>query len=353
MRRRRSRQVKVGGLCIGGGAPISVQGMCKSPSNDAAALVAEVERLQAAGADAVRLAVPDRESVEVFASVRRRARVPLIADVHFDYRLAEAALDAGADKLRINPGNIGGKERLAEVARQAAERGIPIRIGVNSGSLERPILERYGGPTAEAMAESALAAGRTAESSGARSIVLSLKSSDPRTTIEAYRIAARSSDYPLHVGVTATGTARRGTVRSSLAIGVLLSEGIGDTMRVSLTADSTEEVLVAREILRSMGLDRPGPELISCPTCGRCRVALQEVAERVERELLSMEKPVKVAVMGCVVNGPGEAREADVGLAAGRGSAAIFRNGRIVRTVPEERMVEELLREIELAAAHL
>ena len=340
-----SRPVKVGNLVLGGGNPVRVQSMTKTDTRDVQATVAQIARLEAAGCELVRVAIPDREAARALGEIRRRVTVPLVADIHYDYRLALEALERGADKLRINPGNIGPRWKVEEVARAARDRGVPIRIGVNAGSLEREVEEAHG-RTARALVESALRQAEVLESVGFSDIVLSLKASDVPTTVEAYREAASRCPYPLHLGLTEAGTAWAGAIRTAVAVGALLLDGIGDTLRVSLNADPVREVQAAWHILRAVGLRARGVELIACPTCGRCQVDLMEVASRVEEALAGVEAPLRVAVMGCVVNGPGEAREADVGLAAGRGKAVLFRKGERVRTVPAARMVEELLAEV-------
>jgi (E)-4-hydroxy-3-methylbut-2-enyl-diphosphate synthase len=341
----------VGGLDLGGGAPVSVQAMAKADPRDPDALAREIEALRAAGAQMVRLAVPDQEAARVFGNLKRIfPSVPLVADVHFNASVALACIYEGADKLRINPGNIGGPRRLEEVALEASRAGVPIRVGVNSGSLERELLERYGGPVPQALAESALRNARLVEEAGQPDVVVSVKASSVPSTVEAYRLVAQGSDYPLHLGLTGAGPPSRGAAKSCLALGILLYQGIGDTIRVSLTADACEEVRLGRAILEALELRPPGPDLVSCPTCGRCRVDLKGLVAQVEPLLVEVGIPLKVAVMGCEVNGPGEAREADVGLAAGKGRGAIFRKGRIVRTVPEEEFLPALRREMEALA---
>lgn len=348
--RRESRPVRVGSLVIGGGAPVSVQGMAKTDTRDAAATAAQVRAMAEAGAQLVRLAVPDMEAARALGEIRRRLKaegcdVPLAADIHFDYKLALEALRQGVDKLRLNPGNIGGPQRVRTVAEAARERGVPIRIGVNAGSLEKSLLEAYG-RTPRAMVESALGHARLLEDLDFRDIVISLKASDVLTTIEAYRLLAGRVDYPLHLGVTEAGPGLAGTVKSAVGIGHLLALGIGDTLRVSITGDPVEEIRVGLEILYSLGLRRKALEIVSCPTCGRTEIDLQAIVRRVEERLAGLAKPVKVAVMGCAVNGPGEAGDADVGLAGGAGVGMIYRRGRMVRKVAEEEMVEALVEEI-------
>ncbi len=345
--RRSSLAVKVGDLTIGGGTPVVIQSMTNTRSSDVAATLKQVRALAEAGCELVRVAVPDAAAAEVLGELVRNSPVPLVADIHFDIRLAYRALEQGAAKIRINPGNIGGKDRLRELCRMAANHGAALRIGVNAGSLERPLLKKYGGVTAAALVESALGYLEVAEQAGFTRIVVSLKASDVRTTIEAYRLIAGQVGYPLHLGVTAAGPLESGTIKGAIGIGTLLAEGIGDTVRVSLTADPLTEVRVARHILEILRL-RPqtGPELISCPTCGRCTVDLVALVERVSGLLRDYHHPVKVAVMGCAVNGPGEAREADIGITAGQKRGLIFRRGKVVRTVPQERLLEALQEEL-------
>ncbi len=344
--RRKTRRVMLGRVAVGAGAPIAVQSMTNTPTRDVAATVAQIERLACAGCEIVRVAVPDLESAQAIAAIRQRVALPLIADIHFDHRLALAAAHAGADGLRINPGNIGAVRKVKAVAAIAAERGIPIRIGVNSGSLEKDLLKKYNGASAEAMVESALRHIAQMESFGFGHLKISLKASDVVRTVAAYRLMARKTDHPLHLGVTEAGGLYAGIVKSALGIGMLLAEGLGDTLRVSLTRDPVEEVRVGFEILRALALRHRGPEIISCPTCGRCRVDLFRIAEQVEAALLTHTIPLKIAIMGCVVNGPGEAREADVGIAGDRGSGILFRKGKVVARMPEESLVPALLEEV-------
>jgi len=343
--RRSTRQIKVGILPVGGGAPVSVQSMCNTDTRDAAATLAQIRALAAAGCEIVRCAVPDRQAAEALREIVAGCPIPLIADIHFDHRLALEALASGVHGLRLNPGNIGGRAKVEEVVRACRERNVPIRIGVNGGSLEKELLEKYGHPTPEAMVESALGHIRILEDLGFDQIKVSLKASDIRRTVEAYRQLAQRVDYPLHIGITEAGTTWSGTVKSAVGLGVLLYEGLGDTLRVSLTGDPVEEVRVGFEILKSLGLRERGPVFVSCPTCGRCQVNLIEVAEEVERRLHDLPVPITVAVMGCVVNGPGEAREADIGIAGGKGQGLLFRKGEVVRKVPEAEMVEALVDE--------
>jgi len=342
-----TRRVVVGSVPIGGGAPITVQSMTNTDTKDVASTVAQIRRLEAAGCEIVRLAVPDAEAAAAIGRIKGEISIPIVADIHFDYRLAVLSAENGADKLRINPGNIGSKRNLAEVVRAAESKGIPIRVGVNSGSLERDLLSKYGGPKPEALVESALRNISYLEELGFSDIVVSLKASDVTTAIEAYLMAAERTDCPLHVGITESGTLRSGTIRSSVGIGAILSRGIGDTIRVSLTADPVEEVFVGFEILKSLGLRERGPVVISCPSCGRAEIDVIPIAEEVERRISHLPDFIKVAVMGCVVNGPGEAKDADVGIAGGRGSAVLFRRGKVLRKVKESDIVDALVEEVE------
>ena len=331
--RRSTRTVYVGAVGIGGGHPVRVQSMTNTDTRDVEATLSQIGALQQAGCEIVRLAVLNTEAAEALRRICAETSVPLIADIHFDARLAVMAVEAGVKGLRINPGNIGGPDKVDRVAHAARAAGIPIRIGVNSGSVNRDILRKHGGPTPEALVESALEHARLLEDRGFHDIKISLKSSSVRHTVAAYRLMSRTVDYPLHIGVTEAGTMLRGAVKSSVGLGVLLAEGIGDTLRVSLTADPVEEMLVAWEILRSLGLRARGPEIVSCPTCGRTEIGLMELAQAVEERLRHVEEVFTVAVMGCVVNGPGEAREADIGVAGGRDSGLIFRKGEVLRRV--------------------
>lgn len=343
---RDSRQVEIGGVKIGGGAPVAVQSMTKTDTRDAGRTLAQIKELAACGCELIRVAVPDAEAAAALRRIKAESPIPVIADIHFDHRLALEALAAGVDGLRLNPGNIGGRDKVRLVVRAAKKRGVPIRIGVNAGSLERRLLGKYGGVTAEAMVESALDHVRLLEDLDFTAIKLSVKAADIPLMLDAYRRLARLVDYPLHVGVTEAGTLRGGLVKNAVGIGILLAEGIGDTIRVSLSADPHYEVWAAWEILKALGLRRRGVEFISCPTCGRCEIDLIRIASAVEERLQGVTEPLKVAVMGCVVNGPGEAREADIGLAGGKGVGLLFRKGEPVRTVPEAAMVEELIEEI-------
>ena len=353
MKRNETRQVRCGDVLIGGSAPVSIQSMTNVDSRDERALTEQIARLADAGCQIVRISVPDAEAAEVFGSVKRKfQRLPLVADIHFDYRMAIEAIRQGADKIRINPGNIGGPERVREVVRAAKEREIPIRVGVNSGSLEKPILTKYGGVTAAALAESALYNLAMIEDLGYDRLVVSLKASDVTLNYEAHRLLASQTDVPVHIGITEAGTPKRGKLKSAIGIGSLLLCGIGDTIRVSLTADPVEEVLFAKEILRTLGMRTSSIDLVSCPTCGRTKINLEALANEVEAKLAPLEDAllakgypsIKVAVMGCAVNGPGEAREADFGVAGGDGQGLLFANGEIVRSaVPEDKLAEELL----------
>jgi (E)-4-hydroxy-3-methylbut-2-enyl-diphosphate synthase len=347
--RRRSRPVFLGGLQVGGGAPVSIQSMTNTRTTDIDATAAQIARLEAAGCEVVRLAVPDVPAARALTELKKRTRLPLVADIHFDHRLALAAVAAGADGLRINPGNIGSPRRVAAVARAAGERGLPIRIGVNSGSLPRRLLRKFEGPTAVAMVECALEQAGLLERAGFGAIKMSLKASDVARTVEACRLLARRVEYPLHLGVTEAGSGRPAVVRSALGIGLLLAEGIGDTIRVSLTGDPVEEIRVARDILQGLGLRSFGPEFISCPTCGRvqaeCGEAFVQMSAAIAEGLAGLKTPLKLAVMGCEVNGPGEAREADLGVALGRGEGVLFRSGTVLRKIPLERVVEEFIAE--------
>ncbi len=340
---RKSRRIQVGAVAVGGGAPVSVQSMCSTDTRDVIATLAQIQRLVEAGCEIVRCAVPDQAAAEALLAIRQACPIPLIADIHFDHKLALASLSAGVDGLRINPGNIGDHGKVREVVAACRERQVPIRIGVNAGSLEKELLHKYGHPTAEAMVESALGHIRLLEEFNFDQIKVSLKASDVRRTVTAYRLLAQQVDYPLHIGVTEAGTTWAGTIKSAVGLGALLIDGIGDTLRVSLTGDPVEEVRVGWEILKSLGLRERGPEFISCPTCGRCQIDLISVAEEVERQLHDLPKKITVAVMGCVVNGPGEAREADIGIAGGRGEGLLFRKGEIVGKVPQDKMVETLV----------
>ena len=343
--RRHSRSVRVGRIPVGGDAPVAVQSMTKTDTRDVQATMDEIYRLHVAGCEIVRLAVPDMDAAHALKEIRRQSQLALVADIHFDYRLALAALEAGVDKLRLNPGNIGSRAKVEEVVRAAKERGVPIRIGVNAGSLEKDLLERSG-RIPEALVESALRHVHILEDCDFYDTIISMKSSDVRTMIAAYELIADRVDYPLHLGVTEAGPVFQGTVKSAVGIGALLAQGIGDTIRVSLTGDGGEEVKVGFEILYALGLREKKLEIVSCPSCGRCEIDLFTVVREAEKRLLGLDlPPMKVAIMGCVVNGPGESMEADVGLAGGNGLGILFRNGKIVRRVQESEMIEALVEE--------
>ncbi len=344
--RRETVPVRLGNIVVGGGAPISVQSMTKTDTRNVRTTLAQIRRLEKAGCEIVRLAVPDREAALALGRIKAKTRMPLVADIHFDHRLALLCLENGVDGLRINPGNIGARRKVEEVVKAAKERSIPIRIGVNSGSLEKDLLSRNGGATAGAMAESALRHIRILEDLDFRLIKVSLKASDVGRTLEAYRLLAGRVPYPFHAGITEAGTLLPGAVKSAVGLALLLREGLADTVRVSLTAAPEEEVRVAFDILGSLGLRRRGATVISCPTCGRTEIALRRIAARVEKALAGVEIPVTVAVMGCMVNGPGEAREADFGVACGRRTGILFKGGRVIRKVPEKDIAAALLDEI-------
>ncbi len=338
------KSVQVGNIQIGGGAPVSIQSMCNTRTADVDASIAQIRRLEEAGCEIIRLTVPDMESAEAFGQIKRKAKIPVVADIHFDYRLAIAAIDAGADKIRINPGNIGDEERIRAVVEKARAAHIPIRVGVNSGSLEKDILAKYGRVTAEGLAESALRNVQILEKYDFDDIVISLKSSDVQMNYDAYRIVDRACDRPLHIGVTEAGTPSMGKIKSAAGIGALLLAGIGDTLRVSLTADPVEEVVFAKALLKAIGLRKSGVEIVSCPTCGRTQVDLERIAAAVERRAENLAGPMKIAVMGCAVNGPGEAKEADIGVACGREEGLLFAGGEIIKKVAEKDIVDELMK---------
>ena len=340
-----TRQINVGGVPVGGGAPVTIQSMTNTPTQDVAATVAQIQKLAAAGCDIVRVAVPDMEAARAVGKIKEESPIPVVVDIHFDYKLALESIAAGADKVRINPGNIG-RYYVKQVADACRQRGIPIRIGVNSGSLDHNVAARYG-VTPEAMVESAFQHIRMLERYDFTDICVSLKSSNVQTAMQAYQLMHCRSDYPLHIGVTEAGTVRMGTLKSAVGIGGLLALGIGDTMRVSLSAAPVEEVYAARDILKAAGVRREGPELVSCPTCGRTRIDLISLANQVEERLKTVDKPITVAVMGCAVNGPGEARSADCGIAGGIGEGLLFQKGEIVKKVPQDRLVDELFALIE------
>jgi len=346
--RHKTRVVRIGDVAIGGENPIRIQSMCNTKTEDVEATVAQIRALTAAGCEIVRVAVPTVAAAEAIGDIRRQIKIPLVADIHFDYRLALAAMEHGADKIRINPGNIGEDWKLREVVNAAKERNIPIRVGVNSGSLEKDLLQKYGGVTAEGIVESALEKVRRIEELGYENLVISIKSSDVLMCIKAHELLAAETDYPLHIGITEAGTLLRGTVKSAVGLGIILYEGIGDTIRVSLTGDPLEEIKAAREILKSLGLRKGGVEVVSCPTCGRTEIDLIGLANRVESlvERYS-DLDVRVAVMGCVVNGPGEAREADFGVAGGKGAGVLIRKGEVIRTMPEAELLPALEDELQ------
>lgn len=343
---RTSKQVMVGRVPLGGGAPVTVQSMLNVPSTDIPGSVAQAKRLEAAGCQILRAAIPDMAAVALIPALKEAVQIPLVADIHFDYKLALESVAAGVDKVRINPGNIGEDSRVRAVAKACREKGVPIRVGVNSGSVEKHILAKFGGPTPEALVESALYHVSLLEKFDFTDIVVSLKASSVDSTIRAYQLMAQRCSYPLHLGVTEAGTARMGLIKSAIGIGSLLQQGIGDTIRVSLTADPVEEIAAGKDILKALGMGA-GPRLVSCPTCGRTRIDLIGLAGRVEEALRGCEKDITVAVMGCAVNGPGEAREADIGVAGGVGEGLLFKKGQILRKVPEDQILPALLEEIE------
>lgn len=347
MERRLTRQLEVGKVKVGGGAPIAVQSMTNTKTSDPVATLEQINRLAEAGCDIVRCAVPDMVAAEGLKTIVKESPIPVIADIHFDYKFALAAIEAGVDGLRLNPGNIGGNDRVAAVVEAAKKRNIPIRIGVNAGSLPKDLLEKYGHPTPEALVEAAWRHIRILEEMDYKNIKISLKAHDVPLTLAAYRLMASQCDYPLHVGITEAGTVNSGIIKSAVGIGTLLAEGIGDTIRVSLTGDPVREVKVGFEILKSLGLREYGPTLISCPTCGRTQINLEKLALEVERRLAEITEPITVAVMGCVVNGPGEAREADVGIAGGINEGLIFRKGEVLKKVAEADIIDELFAEID------
>lgn len=340
-------EVKIGNKKIGGNNPILVQSMTNTDTHDIEKTIEQIKRLEAEGCDIIRVAVPDMKAAEAIKEIKKNINIPLVADIHFDYRLAIKSIENGADKIRINPGNIGKEENIKKVVEMAKERGIPIRIGVNSGLLKKEILNKYKGVTAEAVVESALKNVLILEKLGFYDIVISLKTPNVPLTIEAYKLASSKVNYPLHVGITEAGTIEAGTIKSAIGIGTLLYLGIGDTIRVSLTGDPVHEIRVGKQILRSLGLLKEGVEIISCPTCGRTKIDLIKLAEEVEKRTMHIKKPLKVAVMGCAVNGPGEAKEADIGIAGGDGEGLIFKKGKVYKKVKEKDLVDELMKEIE------
>lgn len=342
-----TKQIMVGSVPVGGGAPVAIQSMCSTHTDDVEATVQQILRLEAAGCEIVRVAVPDKESAFAIDKIKERIHIPLVVDIHFDYKLALACIERGADKVRINPGNIGGEDRVKAVADACRQRNIPIRIGVNGGSLEKELLAKYGKVCPEALVESAFGHIRLLNQFDFDDICISLKSSNVQIAMAAYQMMHEQSDYPLHLGVTEAGTRQMGTIKSAIGIGGLLAQGIGDTFRVTLTADPVEEVVVAKQILQAAGIRQDGPNLISCPTCGRTHIDLIPLAQEVEARLRTVQKPITVAVMGCVVNGPGEASAADVGIAGGNGFGFLFQHGEIVKKVPEEQLVDELFQLID------
>ena len=347
MERRKTRQICIGPVKLGGDAPVSVQSMTKTDTRDIGKTVRQIRLLEEAGCEIIRVAVVDEEAARAIVGIKKRIRIPLIADIHFHSHLALRAIESGADGLRINPGNIGGRDRLRPLVREARNRSVPIRIGVNSGSLEKDLMKRFGGATPEAMVSSALRTVEWMEDLGFHLIKISLKASDVLRTVEAYRLFSKKSDYPLHLGVTEAGKGSSAIVKSSIGIGLLLSEGIGDTLRVSLTGEPVEEVRVGYGILRALDIRKRGVEIISCPTCGRCNIDLAPLVAKVERGVKTISTPLTVAMMGCVVNGPGEAREADVGIAGGKGAGFLFKKGKVVRKLREKDFVSVLLKEIQ------
>lgn len=349
--RKKTKLINIGGIAIGGNSVITVQSMTNTKTHDVIATVKQIKDLQAAGCDIVRLAIPDQQACQAIAAIKAQVKIPLIADIHFDYKLALGAIAQGIDALRLNPGNIGDSEKVKQVVLAAKAANIPIRIGVNAGSLPKDLLHKYGHPTAEAMVEAATRHIEILRSFDFDDIKVSLKAHDVPLTLAAYRKMAQVYDYPLHLGITEAGTINSGIIKSAVGIGALLAEGIGDTLRVSLTGDPVHEVKVGREILKSLGLREYGPTLISCPTCGRTNINLEKLALQVEQRLATIQEPIKVAVMGCIVNGPGEAREADIGIAGGIGEGLIFKKGEILRKVPEEQLIDELFTEIDILMA--
>ena len=347
MERRKTRQIRIGSVTVGGNKPIAVQSMTNTKTQDVNATLRQIRLLAEAGCDIIRCAVPDMDAAFALKEIVKGSPIPVIADIHFDYRLALQAIDSGVHGLRLNPGNIGGTEKVKAVVEAARGRNIPIRIGVNAGSLPKDLLEKYGHPTPEALVEAAWRHIRILEEMDYRNIKISLKCHDVPLTLAAYRLLASQCDYPLHVGITEAGTAKSGIIKSAVGIGALLAEGIGDTIRVSLTGDPLNEVKVGFEILKSLGLRTYGPTLISCPTCGRTSIDLEKLANTVEQRLAGIRDPISVAVMGCIVNGPGEAREADVGIAGGKGEGLVFRKGQVIKKVPEDCLVNELFKEID------
>ncbi|QNU68865.1 flavodoxin-dependent (E)-4-hydroxy-3-methylbut-2-enyl-diphosphate synthase [Ruminiclostridium herbifermentans] len=346
MIRKNTKKIRIGDIFIGGDASISVQSMTNTDTRDVKSTIEQIKRLEDVGCDIIRVAVPDAEAASAVREIKKAIKIPLVADIHFDYRLAIECIKNGVDKIRLNPGNIGGQDRVRIVADMAKERQIPIRIGVNSGSVEKSILQKYGGVTPEGMVESALAHAEMLEKVNFDDIIISIKASSVPMTIAAYRLLSQKSPYPIHIGVTEAGTIYKGTIKSSVGIGCLIAEGIGDTLRVSLTGDPVEEVRVGKQILKSLGIITSGIEVVSCPTCGRTKIDLVAIANLLEPILDKLNKNIKVAIMGCAVNGPGEARDADIGIAGGINEALLFKKGKIIRKIPQEKIVDELIKEI-------
>ena len=345
--RKQKRIVNIGGVKIGGDNPVAIQSMCNNDTRDVKATVNQIHELENAGCEIIRVAVPDMVAAKAVADIKKQIHIPLVVDIHFDYRLALECMKNGADKVRINPGNIGDRDRVKQVVEMAKEREIPIRIGVNGGSLERELLQKYGGVTADALVESAMGHVAILDELNFNNVVVSIKISDVPKMLCAYRKFNEISDIPLHIGVTESGTLKGGTVKSAVGIGALLAEGIGDTMRVSLTANPVEEIYAAYDIQKVLGMRKTGAEIVSCPTCGRTQLDLISIANEVEKRAANIDKPIKIAVMGCAVNGPGEAREADIGIAGGKGEGLIFKKGEIIKKVPQDSLVDELMKEIE------
>ena len=347
-KRKMTREINIGGVKIGGNNPIAIQSMCNTDTRDVKSTVEQIKKLEKAGCEIIRVAVPDMQAAECIRDIKNSIDIPLVADIHFDYRLALKCMDNGIDKIRINPGNIGSADRVKQVANMAKKNHIPIRVGVNSGSLEKELVEKYGGVTPQGLVESALRHVKLLEQNDFYDTAISIKASNVPFSIEVYELLSNTVDYPLHVGITEAGTVWGGTIKSAVGIGAILSRGIGDTIRVSLTGDPVEEIYAAKEILKDLNLRKFGVEFISCPTCGRTSIDLIKIANEVESKIKDIDKNIKVAVMGCAVNGPGEAREADIGIAGGHGEGLIFKKGEILRKVPEEKLVDELLKEIAL-----
>lgn len=345
--REKTKVINIGGVAIGGNNPIAIQSMTNTFTEDVRATVAQIKRLEESGCEIVRSTVPTIEAAKAFKEIKKQINIPLVADIHFDYRMAIAAIENGADKIRINPGNIGGKDRVNEVVKAARERNIPIRVGVNSGSLEKDILAKNGGVTAEGLVESALRQTAVIEDLGYTELVVSIKSSDVMMAVKAHELIADKCKYPLHVGITEAGTIMSGTIKSSIGLALILNQGIGNTIRVSLTDEPENEIVVAKQILNTLNLRNDQVEIVSCPTCGRTKINMIELAKQVEKMLAGCDKPIKVAVMGCVVNGPGEAKEADLAIAGGNGEGLIIKHGEVIRKVPEEKLLEELKKEVE------